>query len=298
MVYFSQRQGYNEPREIEFRDSLPTRLRVPILEILKDHLNARFLMERITAILDPYGITPLPRYKEPFTVPVEGDIQGRVTVEESSPDQVALRRVLLGCEWFQVYDILEDIFGQLRFYEEEVDGPGEDTRSYPLQKKINEYFEYAGIGWKMVNGQMIARQDEADETAIQEAISELEQGGRPTAAQRLHSAVRAISERPKPDTAGAVSHATGAVECVLGDILGNPSLALGKQLDTKQLIKYPFPIHPALVKALEGVYGFASDAGARHGKEGMEPDVEEARFVLTSCAAACSLLNARSPKVK
>jgi hypothetical protein len=288
MPFFSQRQGYVRPRRIEFRDTLPAHLRVPLFNILKDSLNPRFLMERISAILDPYGITPLPRSKEPL----------RISKDEDTPDQVALKRVLLGCEWFHVYDILEDVFRQLKFYEDEVMDASEETRSYPLQKRINEYFSYAGIGWQMVEGQIIARQDEADEIAIQAAESELKEGGRPTAAQRLHSAVRALSERPKPDTAGAVSHATSAVECVLGDITGNSSLTLGKQLGAKQTVQYPFPLHSALRKALDGIYGFASDAGARHGKEGVEPDIEEARFILTSCAAACSLLNAMSPKAK
>jgi len=298
MSSFSQRQGYVRPKKIEFRDTLPIYLRVPILNILKECLNARFLIERISTILDPYGISPLPRYKEPLQVPMEGDTPGRVSKEEDTPDQAALKGVLLGCEWFQVYDILEDIFGQLRFYEDEVH-PGEETRSYPLQKKINEYFAYAGIGWRMVNGQIIARQDEADEIAIQAAESELQEGGRPTAAQRLHSAVRALSERPKPDTAGAVSHATSAVECVLGEITGEPNLTLGEQLGDKLLsqLKFP-PHHGALIKALQGIWGFACNAGARHGKEGVEPDVEEARFVLTGCAAACSLLNARYPKTR
>jgi hypothetical protein len=285
MPSFSQRQGYVRPRKVEFRESLPTSLRLPILNILKDCLGAEFLMERISAILDPYGINSLPQYKESLLV----------SKDEDSPRHVALKRVLLGCEWFQVHDILEDIFDQLRFYEDELAAPDEEHRAFPLQQKINEYFAYAGIGWQMVNGQIIARLDEADEIAIQESQSELLDGGRPTAAQRLHSAVRALSERPKPDTAGAVSHAISAIECVLGDITGNPSLTLGKQLDTKQ---FPAQLHGALKKSLDGIYGFASDAGARHGKEGIEPNVEEARFIVTTCAAACSLLNAVSPKTE
>jgi hypothetical protein len=286
MPPFSQRQGYTRPQKIAFRESLPAQLRLPIFAILQDGVPAEFLMERISAILDPYGITPLPRYAEPLLV----------SKDEDTANQTALKRVLLSCEWFQVYDILEDIFDQLKFYELELSPPEEEPQAYPLQRRINEYFAYAGIGWQMVDGQIIARQDEADEIAIQTAEAELQAGGRPTAAQRLHSAVQALSQRPKPDTAGAVSHATSAVECVLGDITGNPSLTLGKQLNAKQILQYPFQFHSALKKALDGIYAFASDAGARHGKEGVEPDIEEARFIVTTCAAACSLLNASSPK--
>jgi hypothetical protein len=39
-----------------------------------------------------------------------------------------------------------------------------------------------------------------------------------------------------------------------------------------------------------GIYGYASDEGARHGKEGTEPTGEEAEFAVAVCAAVCALL--------
>jgi hypothetical protein len=68
-------------------------------------------------------------------------------------------------------------------------------------------------------------------------------------------------------------------------------MTLGKYLD-----KHPDLFHPSLKKALDGVYGYASDAGARHGKEGKEPSFDEAQFAVTACAAACTLLTAMNPK--
>src|ERR1035438_6156265 len=68
------------------------------------------------------------------------------------------------------------------------------------------------------------------------------------------------------------------------------SLTLGKYLD-----RYPKLFHPSLRKALDGIYGFASDAGARHGKEGVEPSYDEAVFVLSTCAAVCTLLTKQPP---
>ena len=70
-------------------------------------------------------------------------------------------------------------------------------------------------------------------------------------------------------------------------------MTLGKYLD-----KHSTMFHGSLKKALDGVYGYASDAGARHGKEGQEPSFDEAQFVITTCAAACSLLTALNPKPK
>ena len=60
----------------------------------------------------------------------------------------------------------------------------------------------------------------------------------------------------------------------MSDITGE-AFALGKYLD-----RYPALFHPALKKALDGVYGYASDAGARHGKEGVEPSFEAAQLRL------------------
>ncbi len=83
---------------------------------------------------------------------------------------------------------------------------------------------------------------------------------------------------------GAVAHATRAVECVLGEITGE-ALTLGKYLD-----RHPGLFRPTLKKGLDGIYGYASDEGARHGKEGTEPTGEEAEFAVAACAAVCTLL--------
>jgi hypothetical protein len=282
MPLFSERHGHVQPKKIAFINELPLKLRYPIFDLLQRYFPTAFLKERVQAILDPYGIDSLPRHSGPLSISKEHD----------NPDLIALKRVLLGCEWFQVYDILEDTFAQLRFYEEELAPLDEEPRASRLQKAINDYFVHAGIGWKMVDGKITTRQDEAAETAIQAAISELDQGGRPTAAKHIQSALHALSERPKPNTSGAVAHATNSVECVLGDVTGK-ALTLGKYLD-----QYPKIFHPALKKTLDGIYGFASDAGARHGKEGVEPSLDEAQFAVTTCAAACAFLNAAHPRAR
>jgi hypothetical protein len=62
------------------------------------------------------------------------------------------------------------------------------------------------------------------------------------------------------------------------------------------LKKNPGLFHPALKNGLYGIYGYASDEGARHGKEGTEPAREEAEFVVAVCAAVCTLLSRKHPK--
>jgi hypothetical protein len=284
MRLFSHREGYSEPIKIKYRDEIPVELRLPIAEILERDNNTRFLNERADAVLNPYGIDAVPVLRGRMPAPRDKD--------QNDSDAVAFRRMLFGCAWFQVYDIIEDVHAQLVFYEEEFASPDEEPRAWPMQQRLNEYFIHAGIGWKMVDGKIVSRQEDVTDTAIETAEAQLEKSGRITAAQHIKCSLHALSERPKPNTSGAVAHATNAVECVLNDITGK-SLTLGKYLDQHSRI-----FHPALKKALDGVYGFASDAGARHGKEGVEPAIDEAYFVVITCAATCTLLDATYPKSK
>ena len=168
--------------------------------------------------------------------------------------------------------------------------PEEAGRASRFQIEMNGYFVHVGIGWHFVNGELVARGDEAFEGTVIDAAAVLKEAGKPTAAGHIHFALGALSARPKANTSGAVSHATNAVECVLGEITGQP-MTLGRYLD-----RFPKLFHPALKKGLDGVYGYASDEGARHGKEGTEPTFAEAEFAVAVCAAVCTLLIKKPPK--
>jgi hypothetical protein len=117
----------------------------------------------------------------------------------------------------------------------------------------------------------------------------LNQGGRTTAGERIARAIRNLSIRPNPDLSGAISHATGAIECVLGDITGE-NLTLGGYLKDNNLLP------PSIKKALEGIWGYACNEGARHGKEGIEPPREEAEFIVAISAAVTTYLNRKHPR--
>lgn len=280
MPVFSKRHGYDPPKKIAFREELPSERRAPILEILGRYVSEATISEAVKTTFDPYGIDGLPAQT------------ARLLVHRGESDaSVGSKRFLLNCPWFRVYDVIEEILTQLDFYEHELrTDPEEDPRSGPLQGSLNDYFVYAGIGWQFVDGKVVARGDEAFESTLNTAVTVLENNSTPTAAGHLRFAIGALSTRPKANTSGAVAHATSAVECVLGEITGTP-MTLGKYLD-----KHPALFHPALKKGLDGVYGYASDEGARHGKEGTEPSREEAEFAVAVCAAVCTLLTRKHAK--
>jgi hypothetical protein len=304
MPSFSERRGHSQPKEIEFRDELPVKLRMPIFDILRKSVGTQFIWERMNVLFNPYGIDEWPpawdRMEKliPWGTddwPEKAELVARL--RSTSPSQqkqdsdLNALRVFLSCQWFQVYDLIEDVFGQLDFYDSELKtDPEEEARAFPLQRDINNFFTHAGIGWQLVKGEIVTRGDQAFESTVSNAVAVLESAKKPTAAGHLRFALAALSGRPKPDTGGAVAHGTSAVECVLGDITGE-AMTLGEYLNKNRRL---FP--PALKKGLDGIYGYASEEGARHGKEGTEPTREEAEFVVAVCAAVCTLLTRKHPK--
>jgi hypothetical protein len=207
--------------------------------------------------------------------------------DENLPPYYDYKRHIQNCEWFRIYEIIEGLYRLVRGKE------GLYTHRYAASfvEAMNEAFVAQNIGWQLdYSGEVVTRGDEAFEGTVKTAITVLEEDKRPTAAGHLRFAVGALSTRPEPNTSGAVAHATSAVECVLGEITGQ-AMTLGGYLDSN-----PSLFHPALKKGLDGIYGYASDEGARHGREGTKPTREEAEFAVAVCAAVCALLTRKQPK--
>jgi AbiJ N-terminal domain 4 len=198
---------------------------------------------------------------------------------------------LLRCEWFRLYDLIEDLYSELDFHDTELRNEDEDFQSYPFQQNLNEYFEHAGIGWKLAEGKIVARGDDGFEHTVRTAESELKAGGRVTAADCIEDAIRNLSFRPKPRLGAAVGRATNAMECVLHDITSEKKMGFGDYLQS-----YPDLFPGGLSKTLGGLWGYASNEGARHGKEGVEPPREEAEFIVGIAAALTTYLNRKHPR--
>jgi hypothetical protein len=145
----------------------------------------------------------------------------------------------------------------------------------------------------MDHGRIVMRADEPFENTIGIAGDALSED-RPTAARRLQLATEALSKRPMPDTAGAVSHAVSAIECVLCDVTG---IQAGENATLSDFLKDSQYFPGSLKLAMNGLWGYACNEGARHGKEGVEPGFQEAQFAVAVCASMATLINATHPKV-
>ncbi len=192
--------------------------------------------------------------------------------------------LIQGCAWFRVYDAAEAIYITLR------------RRSYEkaegYQESLNEFFVERGIGWQMVDGQIIVRGEESFENTVRKAEATLRASGRSTAANEIHEALQDLSRRPQPDVTGAIQHGMAALECIARDVTNDPKATLGTILQRHRgQLRIPRPLD----EAVEKMWGFASEMG-RHIREGRSPEFEEAILLVEISAAVSSYLAKKHSK--
>lgn len=178
------------------------------------------------------------------------------------------------CPWYNVYDIIEDIYSKLSKSQQLVPGDGTANGVDFFATEINAFFMQNGIGWQLTDGHIQIRGPEIFEDVTRKAIEFLDSSARATARNEVHQALGDLSRRPDPDITGAVQHALAALECVARDVSGDPKSTLGDILK-----KYPDLLPQPLASAVEKVWGYASEYG-RHLREGREPTMEEAEFLV------------------
>lgn len=260
---FSQRHGYRaKAREITVREDAPDNLRAAVILIgVEARLSYSTLREITCRVLreipDPSNWSEIPNVRDE----VLGHMQN--------------------CEWFKVYDIAEAIWQHLHRHPHRYSP--ESAERY--QDSLNEFFEEKGIGWQMVDGQIVMRGEESFEATVSQAGEALSASGRMTAANEISEALQDLSRRPQADLTGAVQHGMAALECVARDVCGG-SATLG---DLMRRHSDRLGIPRPLDQAVEKLWGFASEMG-RHIREGRTPDFEEAVLVVEVSAAICTYL--------
>jgi AbiJ N-terminal domain 4 len=181
-------------------------------------------------------------------------------------------QLLDGCDWFEVYDIIEAIYDFLIRRSTQTHDGEHGAEHFSLE--LNRYFRRSGIGWQLSNGLIAHRGPEVFEQTVRTAQTALETSNRVTATREVSEALQDLSRRPIPDVTGALQHAMAALECVARDITGNPRATLGEILK-----RHPDLFPPPVDQAMEKLWGFASERG-RHLREGRDPDMEEAELIV------------------
>lgn len=257
---FSKRHGFRNEEEppISVREDAPNDFRAAMIQIAYEFgLTPKPLREVICRALrkrpDPNNWSDYPN--------VDGEIHDLIE----------------GCDWFQIYDVLEAIAFSFQNGRSEFDPAN-------FESEINEAFIQHGIGWKLENGLVTFRGPEALDTLLKVAVTTEQGQGHKTAANELHEAIKDMSRRPTPDPTGAIQHSIASLECVARDISGSKD-TLGKWLQRNR-DAFPRP----LGDYVEKIWGFASEHG-RHLVEAGEASMDEAELVLGLSATLGSYLS-------
>ena len=254
---FSRRNRYaGVAKVISIREDAPKGLRVTVLDTARYfRMNPRRLLKIVCLTLRVLPDPPGP--------------DGRSNWEE-------VQALMHRCKWFNVYDIIEAIHAHFTEFAE--------NAATHFAADINAYFVEEGIGWQLVDGQIVTRGTEAFESIVPAAVAALNDTGRSTTAGHLHEALQDLSRRPTADLTGAIFHAMGALEAVARDLAGDPKATLSEVVQRNPNL-LPKPLNTALPQ----LWGYASNE-ARHVREGHEPNREEAELIVGLAAAMATYL--------
>ncbi|HME68349.1 MAG TPA: hypothetical protein VKM54_00555 [Myxococcota bacterium] len=252
---FSTRHGYTGPRSGLIREDAPDKFRVAVLHAATD---ANLHVQQIRRVVS----------RTLLVMPNPGTLHPVIFAE--SVDFVR------ACDWWKVYDICEALYALIQ--ETNYGSSVVIARSaQEFENEINAALIELGIGWQMRRGKIVAREDTETEAEIAKAEAALAASGLDTARGELAEARADMSRRPQPDLTGVIQHSIAALEAVARHCSKEPKPTLGEivKRHAKQL-----GIRPPLDAAIEKIWGFCSEEGGRHGREGSEPTRREASLVL------------------
>ena len=259
---FSKRHGYRSlPKQITIWESAPEKLRHFVLETAREMgYGPSAIRDLVCSVLhvrpDANNWSEYPN--------VWGEAQDLV----------------YGCDWFKFYDFVEAMY---RSIGNSTRGNGQE-RSTHFQEALNEFFVDEGIGWQMIDGELVTRGTETFESNVRGAVEALEEAGRATARDEIHEALMDLSRRPEADLTGAIQHAMAALECVARDVCGDERATLGEVIK-----RYPGIIPKPLDDSVAKAWGYASEM-ARHIREGRKPERNDVELIVGLAATVATYL--------
>lgn len=257
---FSRRHGFSaEPAEIRIRNDAPYNVRGALLMILEGELQLR------------------PPTNRDWLCTILRELPDQNNWSEYPNIWQECQNLMYGAPWYRVYDFVELVHDRLASSQD-------PARAQQWANAVNEYFVEAGVGWRLIDGQLESRGQEAFETAVDSARQALNEAALTTAKQEIHEALRDLSRRPEPDLTGAVQHAMAALECTARQTTNDARATLGEILRRNPDI-VPRPLNESLSR----MWGYASEM-ARHIREGRTPGRSETELVVTVSAAVCTYL--------
>lgn len=198
-----------------------------------------------------------------------------------------IQKVIKDAEYNEILDILWYINGWI-------------NENYFFNNKLfsvsfNNLFEMEYVGYRFVNGKIVAITDRCE-------INEIEQACKaPYAGCKAHmeKAVGFLADREHKDYKNCIKESISAVESICCIIADKKNATLG---DTLKILESKCNLKGQLKSAFEKLYAYTNNdkGGIRHA-EGLfvsEVSFEEAKFMLVSCSAFVNYLIAAYGKIK
>ena len=164
-----------------------------------------------------------------------------------------------------------------------------------FDEAFNKLFETEYVGYRFVDGKIVAITDQCEINEIEQACHVPYNGCK----AHIEKAVGFLADREHKDYKNCIKESISAVESICQIIVENEKATLGAAI--KKLKSNGINIHPALETAFSKLFGYTSDEGGIRHAEGLfvsEVSFEEAKFILVSCSAFVNYLIAEYGKVK
>jgi len=155
-------------------------------------------------------------------------------------------------KWFEIYDYVEyfiDIFKDIQ---------PNDVASFIFA--LNKNLEKEVSGYRIINKRVSPITSEIELNAIDEAISNSENGN--GVYTHLTASLRMLSDRSNPDYRNSIKESISAVEAFCKKVADGKAATLA---DALKILERKSGLHPALKSSFSSLYGFTNDSsGIRH----------------------------------
>ncbi len=180
-----------------------------------------------------------------------------------------VRKHFFGCEWYEVYDILEFISPYL-------------SESKKFKDFCNNVLARDNAGYRFVGNIIAPISSETEIRAIDEAITSVQ--GLSGIKAHLLQALEHLASRTSPDYRNSIKEAVSSVEGICQYLAGDSKATLGQAI---AILEKNGAVHPALKASFSSLYGYTSDAdGIRHAMlDEANLTFVDAKFMLVTCSA-------------
>lgn len=184
----------------------------------------------------------------------------------------ALKVLFTKNEWFEIYDLIEEIIG---LYQKEYT----ELKKLFIQD-LNQTLEEENSAYRVINEKVTEITSEQEIQSIEEAL----ENANPHSGvqQHLNQALKLMSDRQNPDYRNSIKESISSVESICKIVTNDDKATLGKAL---KIVEDKFGLHPALKGSLSQLYGYTSDGdGIRHAMlEESNLTYIDAKFMLVAC---------------